>query len=142
MPTGLRPAIENFDEVAAHLFHQASAEAAHSPPRRRSGTAEAALAAAVARRGRRRPRHGRRLGDADGDGRGDGDAAWAGAGTPRSPVLATRLRTPVGLLSFFSTFTTFGTPLDITVASLRVEHQFPADAQTAQALQALAREVP
>lgn len=40
----------------------------------------------------------------------------------------TRLRSTAGELAFFSAFTTFGTPLDVTVASLRVEHFFPADA--------------
>jgi hypothetical protein len=34
-------------------------------------------------------------------------------------------------LAFFSMFTTFGTPQDITLASLRVEHVFSADAHTA-----------
>jgi len=63
-------------------------------------------------------------------------------GTARSPVLATRLRTPAGPLSFFSTFTTFGTPLDITVASLRVEHQFPADEETRVVMRALAADAP
>src|SRR5690606_13283486 len=55
-------------------------------------------------------------------------------------VLATRLRTPMGPLAFFSAITTFGTPLDITVASLRVEHQFAADAQTLAAMRELARQ--
>jgi transcriptional regulator with XRE-family HTH domain len=155
---GLRLAIENFDEVAAHLYHQSHAEAAHTP----------ALARLLQRLepswpdGVKRP--------AAGDDRGGGpagqafpgpaDGAAAGVwpspggateeaslgvgaaherfGTPRSPVLATRLRTPAGRLSFFSTFTTFGTPLDITVASLRVEHQFPADEETRQAMRELA----
>jgi transcriptional regulator with XRE-family HTH domain len=118
---GLRPAIENFDEVAAHLFHQATAEAAQSP----------ALAQLLERLKPLWPASVLRSA-AGGDGEG------AGGTTPRSPVLMTRLRTPMGRLSFFSTFTTFGTPLDITVASLRVEHQFPADAHTEQALRTLA----
>ncbi len=46
----------------------------------------------------------------------------------------TRLRSGAGELAFFSAFTTFGTPLDVTVASLRVEHFFPADAATRAAL--------
>ena len=62
----------------------------------------------------------------------------ADAGGPRAPVLATRLSSPDGPLAFFSTITTFGSPLDITVASLRVEHQFAADAQTAAVMQRLA----
>jgi len=47
------------------------------------------------------------------------------------PVLALRLRAADGrVLSFFSAFTSFGTPLDITLASLKVEHLFPADEAT------------
>jgi hypothetical protein len=46
------------------------------------------------------------------------------------PVLTTRYATKYGELAFFSMFTTFGTPQDITLASLRVEHLFPADATT------------
>jgi transcriptional regulator with XRE-family HTH domain len=36
------------------------------------------------------------------------------------------------VLSFFSTITTFGTPLDITVAEIAIEAFFPADDQTAE----------
>lgn len=50
--------------------------------------------------------------------------------THRAPVLTTRFATPHGELAFFSMFTTFGTPQDITLASLRVEHLFPADEAT------------
>ncbi|MGF1518025.1 MAG: helix-turn-helix domain-containing protein [Nodosilinea sp.] len=49
---------------------------------------------------------------------------------PVAPVLTTRYGTPHGELAFFSMFTTFGTPQDITLASLRVEHLFAADAAT------------
>jgi hypothetical protein len=51
-------------------------------------------------------------------------------------LLLTRLRSSAGELTFFSAFTTFGTPLDVTIASLRVEHLFPADAATRAALAA------
>ena len=50
-----------------------------------------------------------------------------------APLLETALRTVDGdVLRFFSVFTTFGAPLDVTVASLRVEHFFPADDATRQ----------
>lgn len=39
-------------------------------------------------------------------------------------------------LSFFSTVTTFGTALDITMAELTIEALFPADAATAAAVRA------
>lgn len=45
-----------------------------------------------------------------------------------------RLRHPLGELSFLSTVTTFGTPLDITIAELAIESFFPADRQTAEIL--------
>ena len=58
-------------------------------------------------------------------------------GQPRqaAPVLTSRFATAHGELSFFSMFTTFGTPQDITLASLRVEHLFAADAHTKAVLQ-------
>jgi transcriptional regulator with XRE-family HTH domain len=58
---------------------------------------------------------------------------------PTSDVMVgLRLATAAGRLSFFSTITTFGTPLDITVAELSIEAFFPADAGTAAALAAAA----
>ena len=56
--------------------------------------------------------------------------------SPTTPVLTTRYDTPYGELAFFSMFTTFGTPQDITLASLRVEHIFPADVATQAVLEA------
>lgn len=43
-----------------------------------------------------------------------------------------------GVLSFISTTTVFGTPVDITVSELALESFFPADAATAEALRRLA----
>lgn len=40
-------------------------------------------------------------------------------------------------LRFFSTISTFGTPLDITLAELAIESFFPADEETAEALRAI-----
>ncbi|WP_093050390.1 helix-turn-helix domain-containing protein [Variovorax sp. YR634] len=45
---------------------------------------------------------------------------------------------PSGVLSFISTITIFGTPVDVTLQELAVESFFPADEQTAAALMALA----
>jgi transcriptional regulator with XRE-family HTH domain len=56
-----------------------------------------------------------------------------------SPVLSTRFASDYGELSFFSMFTTFGRPHDITLASLRVEHMFAADAATAQIMRSHVR---
>lgn len=49
-----------------------------------------------------------------------------------------RLRTPFGVLSFISTTTVFGTPVDITLSELALETFFPADEATQQALKTLA----
>ncbi|GAA4328281.1 helix-turn-helix transcriptional regulator [Variovorax defluvii] len=46
--------------------------------------------------------------------------------------------TPHGVLSFISTTTIFGTPVDVTLQELAVESFFPADPQTAALLAALA----
>ena len=43
-----------------------------------------------------------------------------------------------GVLSFISTTTVFGTPVDITLSELALEAFFPADAATAEALRRLA----
>jgi hypothetical protein len=48
-----------------------------------------------------------------------------------------QIRSPVGVLSFISTTTVFGTPLDITLSELALETFFPADAETAQLLRRL-----
>uniref|UniRef100_UPI0038B6B7D8 helix-turn-helix domain-containing protein n=1 Tax=Paraburkholderia bannensis TaxID=765414 RepID=UPI0038B6B7D8 len=45
-----------------------------------------------------------------------------------------RVRTAIGELSFYSTTTVFGTPVDITLSELAIEAFFPADTQTAEAL--------
>ena len=50
-------------------------------------------------------------------------------------MLTSRFATDYGELTFFSMFTTFGTPQDITLESLRIEHMFAADAATATVLQ-------
>jgi transcriptional regulator with XRE-family HTH domain len=49
-----------------------------------------------------------------------------------------RFRTPAGTLSFISTTTIFGTPVDVTLQELALETFFPADESTAQALRQLA----
>ena len=54
-------------------------------------------------------------------------------------VVPFTLRTDHGVLSFFSTTTVFGTPLDITLAELAIESFFPADPKTAETLTRIAR---
>jgi hypothetical protein len=52
-------------------------------------------------------------------------------------VVPFRFITEQGVLSFISTTTIFGTPVDITLSELAVESFFPADAATARALRDL-----
>jgi transcriptional regulator with XRE-family HTH domain len=99
--SALHDALVNRDEVCRELWHRAQREAAHLPQVR-------LLLDELA------PYVRRTAEPASGD----------------SPLLLARLRTAAGELSFFSTITTFGSPMDITLASLRVEHMFPADAAT------------
>ena len=47
-----------------------------------------------------------------------------------------RLETPAGVLSFLSTTTIFGTPVDVTLSEIALESFFPADEMTAQLLRA------
>jgi transcriptional regulator with XRE-family HTH domain len=49
-----------------------------------------------------------------------------------------QLRTPGGVLSFLSTTTVFGTPVDVTLSEIAVEAFFPADSATAHALLGMA----
>nr|WP_256584063.1 helix-turn-helix domain-containing protein [Pseudomonas sp. SDI] len=51
-----------------------------------------------------------------------------------TPLVLTRIGSAHGELHFLSTFTTFGMPQDITLASLRIEHLIPADSRTWQVM--------
>jgi transcriptional regulator with XRE-family HTH domain len=57
-------------------------------------------------------------------------------------ALPLQLRHGDEVLSFLSTTTVFGTPVDVTLAELTLETFFPADAATAAALQAMAAALP
>jgi transcriptional regulator with XRE-family HTH domain len=63
-----------------------------------------------------------------------------GEPTPSHDMAAGEIAVPLrlhhegGELSFLSTYTTFGTAVDVTVSELAIEAFFPADAATAQAL--------
>ncbi|MBX3605011.1 MAG: helix-turn-helix transcriptional regulator [Piscinibacter sp.] len=58
-------------------------------------------------------------------------------GAEPAVVVPLQLASPHGTLSFISTTTVFGTPVDITLAELALETFFPADEATAQALRRL-----
>ena len=53
-------------------------------------------------------------------------------------VVPFQLVTELGVLSFFSTTTVFGTPVDVTLSELALESFYPADAATGEALRRLA----
>jgi len=114
-PQGFASTLVNRDEVAPAMLRMLQDDARHHPPLQARIDQLSALfkfrfgAAAI--------RSARQL-------------------TPLPPVLTSRFVTTHGELSFFSMFTTFGTPQHITLASLRIEHLFPADAATRTALQA------
>jgi hypothetical protein len=59
------------------------------------------------------------------------------AGEQLGVVMPFQFRTDHGVLSFISTVTIFGTPVDVTLQELAMETFFPADDFTAQALRAL-----
>ena len=67
------------------------------------------------------------------------------AGTPEATeerdmiAMPFRLATIDGVLSFFSTTTLFGTPIDITVSELAIEAFLPADAATAEVMRRVAQ---
>jgi hypothetical protein len=114
-PEGLGPRIANFSEWRAHILERLKNQA--------EATADPELAALM-----------------------DELAAYpAPAATPHAledyggVAVPLQVRTEaLGLLSFFSTTTVFGTPLDITLAELALETFLPADAHTAEALRRIA----
>jgi transcriptional regulator with XRE-family HTH domain len=111
-PEGFLKGVTNLDEVApsmlAHLREAAVAQPALLP------RVEAVARLIEGRLGKVRP-----------------------TGHKLPPVMTTRFSTPHGELAFFSMFTTFGTPQDITLESLRVEHMFAADEKTRETLERL-----
>lgn len=111
-PRGIAPRIANFAEWRAHLLARLSAqiEASGDPALERL---EAELRAIPYRSTEPPPRtHG---------------------GAIAVPLL---LDTPHGRLSFISTTTVFGSPLDITLSELAIEAFFPADRETGERLRA------
>ncbi|MPY87575.1 MAG: helix-turn-helix domain-containing protein [Luteitalea sp.] len=76
--------------------------------------------------------HGYHVSDSAEAARPSADRDYAGV------VVPLQIRTNGGTLSFFSTTTIFGTPIDITLSELAIESFFPADTATAEALRAAA----
>ncbi|MDP3857897.1 MAG: helix-turn-helix domain-containing protein [Stagnimonas sp.] len=109
-PEGLRPYIQNLDELGPGLITRAIREARESPAA--AETLEVLLSYPGIP-----PRW--RLAE-----------LW----TPLAPVLPTRIGLGNVSLSFITMLCSFGTPLDLTADNLRVECLFPADEFTDQFL--------
>ncbi len=108
-PKGLRPLVENWDEVASWSVRRLRAEATAEGP----GGAAAVLLARILLL--------------------PGVAAIDRSPRPLeepAPMLVLRLRRGDTRLALFSIIATLGTPLDVTLQNLRLELFFPADAQT------------
>ncbi len=116
-PRGLAPRIVNLSPWRAHLLERLRQQIA--------ATADPVLAALL-------DELQAYPAPADADGHGGGTEAT----TLVVPLL---LQTPNGVLSFISTTTVFGSPVDVTLQELALETFFPADTQTREALQAMAR---
>ena len=113
-PNGLAPRIENLSEWCTHLFDRLR--------RQIDLTADPTLITLLEElRGYPSPPGARKNPAAD----------YAGV------VVPLRLRTDAGTLSFFSTTTVFGTPVDIMLSELAIESFFPADADTVEFLRKL-----
>lgn len=62
-------------------------------------------------------------------------APWEEAGAIVVPM---EMESPLGPLSFFSTTTVFGTPVEVTLSEIAIESFFPADAETAEKMRMIA----
>jgi transcriptional regulator with XRE-family HTH domain len=111
-PNGMAPRIVNLDEWCQHLFRRLHRQVAM--------TGDEELAALYEEVRAYCPR-----------------AADPVPGTPAGGDIAVPLRLRHGgrELAFISTVTTFGTPLDVTVAEMTIESFLPANAETVAALQ-------
>ena len=117
-PKGLAPRIANLAEWRAHLLERLRRQVDVSADPVLAALLEELRALPVPAGATRRP-------TANGE--------LAGVVVPLQFV------TDAGILSFFSTTTLFGTPVDITLSELAIEAFFPADAATAEALRTLAQ---
>jgi transcriptional regulator with XRE-family HTH domain len=119
-PRGLSTRIANYGEWRAHLLARLSQQI--------DATADATLTALRDELRAYAPPPGMRAGPPPGAG------DYGGVAVPFQLILGE------GFLSFVSTTTIFGTPLDVTLSELAIESFFPADAGTAEALRRLAAE--
>jgi len=113
-PDGLRPSLENWAEVAGKVVRRLRGEL--SPAVSRDAADLAILERAV-------------------EAEAELHAVSGGEATrPPSILVPVRLRRGDLVLEMFTTITTVGTPLDITLQELRIETLFPATARAREAL--------
>jgi transcriptional regulator with XRE-family HTH domain len=115
-PQGLAPRIANFREWRAHLL---------AATRRRLDVTGDRVLAELLREASEYPVPA-------------GKAPPQISPTENAVVIPFKIVTAAGLLSFFSTTTVFGTPVDVTLSELALELFFPADAATAEIVHRLA----
>ncbi|HEX7663030.1 MAG TPA: hypothetical protein VF407_00890, partial [Polyangiaceae bacterium] len=112
---GLKPAVVNFDDVAGHVVHRVRTELSASA---RSKEDDVFLERTIAFE-RAHPR------------------------AKKEHDASARILVPITLrrgnvrLDLFTTITTLGTPLDITLQELRIETLFPANTDARRAMQAI-----
>lgn len=116
-PRGLAPRILNYADWRAHVLARIKRDI--------DLTADAGLADLLAElKGYAVPQHAR--------------MARPVAHAAPAMVVPLQLSSPAGTLSFISTITVFGTPVDVTLSEIAIESFFPADTHTAEVLRALA----
>lgn len=119
-PDGLAAQIANLGEWRAHILERLQ--------RQVQATADPTLAALLDElRGYSGPDDGSRA------------TSHSGVQPYGGFVVPLRINTEWGVLSFFSTTTIFGAPLDVTLAELAIESFFPADAATADIMRRTAQ---
>ncbi len=113
---GLRPAIENWDEVATAILQRLHRELLHDPSAGLRALIDDVCASGGVPDSWRAP-------------------DWSHSPEPLVPLV---LRNDRVSLRLVSTITTLGTPLDVTLQELRIESFYPADPESEAALRALA----
>ncbi|WP_083921090.1 helix-turn-helix domain-containing protein [Hahella ganghwensis] len=106
---GLKPFVENWEQVACHMLQRIHQEHLAGPYRDRENEL---LNQALALPGIPPDWKHHRVENLD------------------KPVVAFTLKLGEARLNMFSTIATIGTPLDVTAQSIRIEHFFPADEPT------------
>jgi transcriptional regulator with XRE-family HTH domain len=118
---GLRPAIANWTDVASTIVHHLRTEL--SAIRTRDRADEEMLERAIAAQ--------RELSELQ--------VAAVSSTKPPAILIPVQLRRGDVALDLFTTITTLGTPLDITLQEIRIESFFPVDARSRDALEIVMR---